>query len=72
MRGCPVKTIDPGPDENADLLSPDTATRALIRISEITVRMSDGASHRFTDENLSNWQPGERVMIIQGSGADDD
>ena len=37
------------------------------KISEVTVRMSDGASHLFTDASLANWRPGERVIIIEGT-----
>lgn len=36
------------------------------KITEITVRMSNGASHLFTDASLANWRPGERVIIIPG------
>ena len=37
------------------------------KISEITIRMSDGASHLFRDASLANWRPGERVIIIEGT-----
>ena len=37
------------------------------KISEVTVRMSNGASHLFTDASLANWRPGERVIIIAGT-----
>ena len=37
------------------------------RIAEVTVRMSNGESHLFTDESRANWRPGERVIIIAGS-----
>ncbi len=37
------------------------------KISEVTVRMSNGASHLFTDKGLANWRPGERVIIIGGA-----
>lgn len=37
------------------------------KISEIIVRMSDGASHVFTDASFANWRPGERVIIIEGT-----
>lgn len=41
-------------------------TRAPL-ISQITVRMSDGDSHLFTDASLANWRPGERIIIIKGT-----
>ncbi len=37
------------------------------KISEVTVRMSNGESHLFTDASLANWRPGERVIIIEGA-----
>lgn len=37
------------------------------KIAEVTVRMSNGESHLFTDESHANWRPGERVIIIEGS-----
>ena len=37
------------------------------KISEVTVRMSNGASHLFTDASLANWRAGERVIIIEGN-----
>lgn len=36
-------------------------------VSEVTVRMSDGTSHLFTDANLTNWRTGERVILIKGT-----
>lgn len=40
---------------------------APIRVSEVTVRMSDGTSHSFTDVNLAHWRTGERVILIKGT-----
>ncbi len=37
------------------------------KVSEVTVRMSNGASHLFTDANLTNWRAGERVIFIKGT-----
>lgn len=37
------------------------------KISEVTVRMSNGTSHLFTDAGHANWRPGERVIIIEGT-----
>lgn len=37
------------------------------KVSEVTVRMSNGESHLFTDANRLNWRPGERVIIIEGA-----
>jgi len=35
---------------------------------EVTVRMSDGSNHVFTDATHAVWRPGERVILIQGAG----
>jgi len=37
------------------------------KISEVTVRMSNGSSHLFTDASFANWRTGERVIIIAGT-----
>lgn len=52
-----------GPGENAGRYEMTRKSK----ISEITVRMSDGASHVFTDASPANWRPGERVIIIEGA-----
>jgi len=50
----------------------NTASRTPIRIAEVTIRMSNGASHQFIDANPANWRLGERVMVIRDPAATDD
>jgi hypothetical protein len=37
-----------------------------VRVSEVTVRMSDGTSRQFVDANLPRWRSGERMVFIDG------
>ena len=37
------------------------------KMSEISVRMSSGESHLFTDASLVHWRPGERLIVIEGT-----
>ena len=46
--------------------------KKLIRISEVTIRMSDGASHQYRDESPANWRQGERVIFIAGANRSND
>ena len=40
-----------------------------VKVSDVTVRMSDGSIHQFVDANLANWRPGERLIFIEGQAA---
>lgn len=46
--------------------------KKITKISEVTIRMNDGASHQFLDENLTNWRRGERVILIAGANRSDE
>jgi hypothetical protein len=35
---------------------------------EVTVHMNDGSSRVFTDPNPANWRPGQRVVLVEGTG----
>ena len=43
-----------------------------IRLAEVTVRMSDGASHLFVAANPAHWRRGERVIFIERSSNSDE
>jgi hypothetical protein len=64
--------IDPGATAALTKDSRNVVSKKSARISEITVRMQDGASHRFVDANLANWRPGERVILIKGTSKSND
>lgn len=61
--------------QGAELGEPRTAARGAVpeahaedgRVFEITLRMSDGARHVFTDPSPGSWRPGDRLILIEGS-----
>ncbi len=68
----------PGEEIEADVSGSVTksgrrdAPKKITKISEVTIRMNDGASHQFLDENHTNWRRGERVIFIAGANRSDE
>ncbi len=62
-----------GEEIDADVSGPVTksgrrdAPIKTTKFSEVTIRMNDGTSHQFLDENQTNWRRGERVIFIAGA-----
>lgn len=50
----------------------NVAPRKLIRVTEVTIRMNDGASHQYRDESTASWRQGERVIFIAGTSRSND
>jgi hypothetical protein len=50
---------------------PPAGTDVLVRVAyEYTVRKADGSSSVFREELPASWRVGERLIFIEGSGAD--